>query len=172
MAGFSEYKTSKATLGSSAGDSNGLKFATGINTADSLRADSIGTALATFASIIGDSHATEWIDSGYGVVTIDEKGTYTNGDSISGGGAQKTEPTLTLGEFSYTGYYYSAAITYDGDGTLAAVATNNTAGKLATTFINDNSLFVSLQSGDAFTGYLVATEGQNYAEKVISYTKA
>ena len=163
MAGFSAYKTSKATLGSSAGDSNGLKFATGINTADSLRADSIGTALATFASIIGDSHAEEWIESGYGVITIDEKGTYRNGDSIDGGGggSTKIEPTLTLDKNYGT-------ITYNGDGELFA--------KLNASYQyildNNNNLTVRNASGNVTSSYSVtiyASEGENYAAKTFTF---
>jgi len=87
----------------------------------------------------------------------------------------KTEPTLTIGEFSfvtqgfdaYSGF--EAAITYDGDGTLSVIAN-----KMSTVYTKDQQTTLYVKGGassETFSGTLFASEGTNYAAKSINFTK-
>lgn len=77
----------------------------------------------------------------------------------------KTEPTLTVGEFNYDGYNYTATITYNGDGDLFA----NSAGNFCR--VENNTLTVKTSSGSTFSGTLYASEGTNYAAKSINFER-
>lgn len=73
----------------------------------------------------------------------------------------KTEPTLTLGTWSFESGTSKATITYNGDGQLFCNAT-----KLAR--IDGDVLTVDSAS---FTGTIYATEGTNYASKTLEFSR-
>ena len=100
----------------------------------------------------------------FGTSSDDSDG--SDGDS---GGTSKTEPTLTVGEFSYDGYRYVADITYNGDGQLFANTNVSTA---FAQIYNHSSQGLQLRvqaSPKAFNGTLYAAEGDEYSAKLATF---
>ena len=99
-------------------------------------------------------------------VTALSTNTYTGGKRINvadisdsaGAMIAKTAPTLTLGEWSANGTTYTAAITYNGDGTLSTT----------TGTISNGTLTVNDSDGN-FSGTISASEGTTYAAGSLAF---
>lgn len=86
-------------------------------------------------------------------MTIDDVTDVMSSATLGGGSTvvTKTTPTLSLGSWTTSGTTYSAAITYNGDGTLSTSTGTITGGTLT---VND--------ADGSFAGTISASEGINY----------
>ena len=76
----------------------------------------------------------------------------------------KTEPTLTVGTTSLTGFSY----TYNGDGDVYVYAEGGTGYSIDRT--QKTVTITGANSGQGYTGTLYATEGENYAAKSVTFS--